>query len=162
MATRREVLAAAAATVTLPMLNSALRSARAAASAPAGAPGKSPVPEEKAGWITTKLKVADIKDGDVTQVPDHYVLLVRKDKDITALSSRCTHRFAAIPAAKAGEKTLTCPWHGSQFNTDGSVVKGPATAPLPNFAIRTNADGFIEVDPGTKPKKEDKEFKITA
>ena len=72
--------------------------ARAAASAPAR---NAPVPEEKAGWITTKLKVGDIKDGDVTQVPDHYVLLVRKDKDITALSNRCTHRFAAIPP-KAG------------------------------------------------------------
>jgi cytochrome b6-f complex iron-sulfur subunit len=165
MATRREVLAAAAATVTLPMLDSALGQMRSAsAAAPATTPARganTAVPEEKAGWITTKLKVADTKDGEYTAVPDHSIVLVRNGKEINALSNRCTHRFCAMPP-KAGDKILTCPCHGSQFKADGTVAKGPATVALANFAIRTNTDGFIEIDPGTKPKKEDKEFKIEA
>ena len=32
---------------------------------------------------------------------------------------------------------LTCPWHGSMFRlTDGSVARGPATAPQPAFEVR--------------------------
>ena len=165
MATRREVLAAITATVTLPMLNSALRSVRAAASAPATGPAAFPAnaaaPAEKAGWFATTLKVTDTKDGEVTAVPGHTIGLVRNGKEINALSLRCSHRGAYLPP-KAGEKILTCPWHGSQFNKDGTVAKAPATAALPFFAIRVNKDGFIEIDPGTTAKKEDKEYKIEA
>ena len=40
---------------------------------------------------------------------------------------------------------LTCPWHGSVFRiTDGSVARGPATAPQPAFETR-EVDGAIQV-----------------
>jgi nitrite reductase/ring-hydroxylating ferredoxin subunit len=40
---------------------------------------------------------------------------------------------------------LTCPWHGSVFRiTDGSVARGPATAPQPAFEVR-EAGGTIQV-----------------
>ena len=173
MATRREVLAAAAATVTLPMLDSALGRMRSASAqaAPTTAPAtragaaragaNTAVPEEPAGWFTTKLKVADTKDGEMVAVEGHSIVIARTDKDITALSARCSHRQCNMPPTPAN-KILTCPCHGSQFNMDGSVAKGPATVAVPNFAIRLKADGFIEIDPGQKPKKGDKEFSVSA
>jgi Rieske Fe-S protein len=63
---------------------------------------------------------------------------------------------------KAGEKKLVCPCHASEFNMDGTVAKGPATVAVPNFAIRIKADGYIEIDPGQKPKKGDALFKVDA
>jgi len=174
---RREVLAVAAATVTLPMLASALgqvRSASAATSAPATAPAagtgrpngrgaNAKAPDEKAGWFATKLKPEDVKDGQFTDVDGHVIVLSRTGKEITALTSKCTHQGCQIKA-KGDAKTVTCPCHGAQFNLDGTIADGSrqkTIAALSHYAIRTNSDGVIEIDPGTKPTKDDKEFKIT-
>ena len=40
---------------------------------------------------------------------------------------------------------LTCPWHGSAFRLDdGSVARGPATAPQPAFRVR-EVGGALQV-----------------
>ena len=49
----------------------------------------------------------------------------------TALSSICTHQNCEITGF-AGQ-TFVCPCHGSQFNTSGGVVSGPASSPLHQF-----------------------------
>jgi Rieske Fe-S protein len=46
-----------------------------------------------------------------------------------AFTAVCTH--AGCIVAKVQDKTIDCPCHGSKYNfTDGSVVNGPAPAPL--------------------------------
>src|SRR5205085_10112441 len=113
MATRREVIAAAAATVSIPMLEKALGTVRSAqAAAPGTAPSTAPAPrggtasrtaaDEKAGWFATKIKPADVKDGEFTDVPEHAIALSRTGKEITALTTKCTHQGCKIPP-KAGE-----------------------------------------------------------
>ena len=140
------------------MLQNALGGLR---SASAAAPGRAPAqPPEKPGFFATTLKPADLKDNEFTTVDGHALLITRTDKTVTALTNVCTHRQCAMKP-KAGEKILSCACHGSQFNLDGTVAKAPARMPLQHFAIRTNDAGLIEIDPGTKVAKDDKNFAIT-
>jgi nitrite reductase/ring-hydroxylating ferredoxin subunit/uncharacterized membrane protein len=73
------------------------------------------------------------------------VLLVRTGGAVHALADRCSHRGCSLHEGRLNEDdTITCPCHGSIFRMDGSIVKGPATAPQPQFQVRTSA-GKIEI-----------------
>jgi cytochrome b6-f complex iron-sulfur subunit len=48
-----------------------------------------------------------------------------------AMTAICTHEACTVERYQSG--TFTCPCHGSQYNTSGGVVKGPATTSLRRF-----------------------------
>lgn len=54
-----------------------------------------------------------------------------------ALSTRCTHQGCTVNITNAGQR-LDCPCHGSQFSSDGVVLRPPAQDPLPTFATTYN------------------------
>ncbi len=94
--------------------------------------------------------VADLPDNDAVRrwAGDTPVLVVRRGTDVSVLSDRCSHASAPMHEGELGDAdgcpSITCPWHGSVFRiADGSVVHGPATAPLPRFETRT-VDGVVE------------------
>ena len=63
------------------------------------------------------------------QASPNTFLVTRTSADAcTALTTECTHQACTVSNASAG--VFTCPCHGSQFDPAGSVVRGPATAPL--------------------------------
>ena len=73
------------------------------------------------------------------------LLLVRRGGQIWAVEQTCSHEGGPLAEGELRDETITCPWHGSQFRiTDGAVVHGPATAPLPRFEVRVR-EGMIEV-----------------
>lgn len=54
--------------------------------------------------------------------------------NFTALSQACTHQSTPVNfSSSAG--LFVCPLHGSEFNTNGGVVMGPASSPLQKFNI---------------------------
>ncbi|NIH79476.1 FAD-dependent oxidoreductase [Amycolatopsis viridis] len=53
-----------------------------------------------------------------------------EDGRLREVSARCTH-LGCVVAFNNAEKTWDCACHGSRFGTDGSVIQGPATRPLP-------------------------------
>jgi Rieske [2Fe-2S] domain len=58
---------------------------------------------------------------------------------------RCWSRFRWAPGGELADGCLTCPWHGSVFRlADGSVARGPATAPQPAF-LALEVGGAIQV-----------------
>jgi nitrite reductase/ring-hydroxylating ferredoxin subunit len=73
------------------------------------------------------------------------VMLVREEGDLICLGARCPHRGAPLEQGERSDGAVTCPWHGSQFSLrDGSLLRGPATTPLPTYECRV-VDGVVEV-----------------
>jgi Rieske Fe-S protein len=56
-------------------------------------------------------------------------------------SSVCTH--AGCNVSKIADGTIDCPCHGSEFNLDGSVAKGPATQPLEPKTVTVQGDSIV-------------------
>lgn len=61
-----------------------------------------------------------------------YDIALRKDddKNFIALLLQCTHQDNALNVLPMG---FSCSLHGSEFNTSGAVVKGPASLPLISY-----------------------------
>src|SRR5580693_7542110 len=73
------------------------------------------------------------------------VVAVRINGAVHVLSDRCSHMSGPLSDSDLADGCLTCPWHGSVFRvTDGSVARGPATAPQPSFEVR-EAGGVLQV-----------------
>jgi nitrite reductase/ring-hydroxylating ferredoxin subunit len=73
------------------------------------------------------------------------VVAVRTGGAIYVLADRCSHMSGPLSDSDLADGCLTCPWHGSVFRVaDGSVARGPATAPQPAFETR-EVGGAIQV-----------------
>lgn len=86
--------------------------------------------------------------GDADGVP---VLLVRDGARIVALADRCTHRGGPLHEGELGDGCITCPWHGSRFAFDGSVLAGPASRPQTSLEVRVVA-GRVQVRRPDEPR----------
>jgi len=76
---------------------------------------------------------------------DTPVLLFRHRGHLHAIHDRCSHRGCPLSGGEIDGHTVTCPCHGSRFSLlDGSVERGPASAPQPAFDVREH-EGRIEV-----------------
>ncbi|HEY6502789.1 MAG TPA: Rieske (2Fe-2S) protein [Chitinophagaceae bacterium] len=64
----------------------------------------------------------------------NYPLVVYRDNenDYTALLLRCSHQYNEL---NVNGELLSCPAHGSEFDTRGNVVNGPANEKLRSFSI---------------------------
>jgi cytochrome b6-f complex iron-sulfur subunit len=59
-------------------------------------------------------------------------LVFRAAQDaFNVMTAVCTHEGCDVTGISGS--TFVCPCHGSQFNSTGSVVKGPASRPLQRF-----------------------------
>ncbi|MCV7179065.1 QcrA and Rieske domain-containing protein [Mycolicibacterium sphagni] len=58
-----------------------------------------------------------------------------------AFVARCTHAGCALPSVSGD--TINCPCHGSRFAVDGSVLRGPAVAPLEPVAVKVQGGQVV-------------------
>ncbi len=81
-----------------------------------------------------------------TRVPDHRqrLLVHLPDGNFIAYKQGCTHTGVLVNYDPK-TKLLVCPAHGAIFDPaqGGKVIKGPATTPLPQVAIKISGSGVI-------------------
>jgi Rieske Fe-S protein len=72
----------------------------------------------------------------------YYDIAVRKKEDNTyqALLMQCTHQENQLTPTGNG---YTCSLHGSQFNKEGKVTKGPAENSLKGYTTSLNQENLI-------------------
>lgn len=134
--TRRSVLRGGAVVgLALPLV-SACGAAGAPAAMHSGAHGPSAGPLVRASQVPV---------GGGTILADKQIVVTQpREGDYKAFSAVCTHMQCLVTMVRHG--VIVCPCHGSEFSIkDGSVVRGPASAPLPSVEVEVDHG---EVRPG--------------
>jgi nitrite reductase/ring-hydroxylating ferredoxin subunit len=73
------------------------------------------------------------------------VLLLRDGERYFAIHDRCSHRGCSLSDGSVEGDSIVCACHGSAFDRrNGSVQRGPATAPQPAFQVRVS-NGRVEL-----------------
>ena len=85
--------------------------------------------------IDASSPLATVGKAALVQTSSGNFLVARTAQDsFTALTAVCTHEACTVTGFD--NQTYVCPCHGSQYNTSGGVVKGPAPSALRQFATR--------------------------
>jgi Rieske Fe-S protein len=105
--------------------------------------GKTPAPPAASlpvGSPAGLAKTADVPVGSGVIIGD--IVLTQPSAGVfKGFSGVCTH--AGCSVAKIANGTIDCPCHGSKFNLDGTVAKGPASRPLESKPISLQGDSII-------------------
>ena len=103
-------------------------------------PAEEPSPDEEPSALAG---TADVEVGGGAVLKDEKVVLTQPTEgDFKAFTAVCTHQQCLVTTVTDGE--IQCPCHGSAYSIeDGSVVGGPAPAPLAVVKITVKGDQII-------------------
>lgn len=104
----------------------------------APAPSSSGGPAAPAANVIAKT--ADVPVGSGVIV-DKVVVTQPSAGVFKGFSATCTH--AGCTVNKIADGTIDCPCHGSKFNLDGTVAKGPADKPLAPENVTVQGDSIV-------------------
>jgi Rieske Fe-S protein len=113
----------------------------APASSVASGNGEASASGSASGAGGPSIAKADIPVGGGKIFPDLQAVVTQpKSGAFKAFTSVCTHQACTVAEVV---QTINCNCHGSKFSiTDGSVVNGPATAPLAAKKVTANGDNL--------------------
>ncbi|HAZ14491.1 MAG TPA: hypothetical protein DCY86_17005 [Bdellovibrionales bacterium] len=86
--------------------------------------------------------------GDGLVFPDQKVMLIRKsDHELGVISLVCTHLGCTVARVATG---FQCPCHGSQYDSEGVVVGGPAPQTLAWHTVKVLPGNEVEIDTSSR------------
>ena len=91
-----------------------------------------------------EFRVSDVPPGSALLVGDVAVFNI--DGRFFALHDKCTHKEGPMSDGALEGSTVTCPYHGAQFDVEtGAVICGPAKLPLKTYRVIIEGDtGRVE------------------
>lgn len=105
--------------------------------------GGDPAPAAGGGGRAALVRLDEVPVGEAVEATDAdgaKVLVSRLSQDeVVAFSAVCPHQGCTV--APDGEQ-LACPCHGSQFELDGSLKRGPAEKGLTPYEVEV-VDGQV-------------------
>jgi Rieske Fe-S protein len=132
---RRQLLVLAGASTGLVMLGGAVSGCSQQGTPPTG--------PESAG------NVSQLQVGSLLVMSN--LVVARDANGVYGMSAVCTHAGCLLDdGAQTIAAGLGCPCHGSRFDGNGAVTRGPANTPLQHYAVTIAADGSLTVD-GSQP-----------
>lgn len=96
---------------------------------------------------TDVVALADVPENGLlrAEVAGQQVALVAVAGKLHAMGATCSHYGGPLDEGDIDGECLVCPWHGSRFRLrDGSVARGPATAPQLSYDVRVTG-GRVQV-----------------
>ncbi|MFQ6038038.1 MAG: ubiquinol-cytochrome c reductase iron-sulfur subunit [Candidatus Aminicenantales bacterium] len=96
-----------------------------------------PSPVFKAGYPN------DFTIGSSVFFKDRKLFLFHDEAGFYAMSAVCTHLGCLVNKTQDG---FFCPCHGSVFDSDGIVIKGPAPRRLPTYSVEIAPGGRLQID----------------
>jgi Rieske Fe-S protein len=85
---------------------------------------------------------SDYPAGTHKVIPEVPAFLIHDANGFNALSLVCTHLGCTVEEKAEG---FSCPCHGSRFDPQGEVARGPANKPLRNLHVETTVDGHLHL-----------------
>jgi Rieske Fe-S protein len=143
---RRRFATTASAGLALPVLAACgsddTETASDSSSEPSSSPSSSSSEGGAAAGGAALASTSDIPVGGCAVFEAEKVVVTQPTEgDFKAFSATCTHQGCSVSASSDGE--IPCNCHGSAFSLeDGSVVNGPATAPLTEVSITVDGDSI--------------------
>jgi nitrite reductase/ring-hydroxylating ferredoxin subunit/uncharacterized membrane protein len=89
------------------------------------------------GWVTVQnANELEVDQMILTHVGSKRIVLARSDDGFVAFDDSCTHRGGSLADGTMSCGTVTCPWHGSQYDVhNGKVKAGPTERPIPTYDV---------------------------
>jgi cytochrome b6-f complex iron-sulfur subunit len=97
------------------------------------------------GKVSTLDREAQILDRKLADSPVLAVRHPAKSDTIVAVKPICTHRNCLVDWA-SDRHVFVCACHDSEFDTEGTVLSGPATEPLVTYTVKLEKDAILVSD----------------
>lgn len=95
--------------------------------------------------FTSVAKVDDVPDGEgrVVDADGIEVALFNVEGDFHALDNTCIHRGGPLGEGICDDHTVTCPWHGWQFDVTTGECKNSPGESVDSYEVRVEGDEVL-------------------
>ncbi len=91
--------------------------------------------------------VSSVPVGSLTALSSAPLAVGRDAQGVYAMSLVCTHAGCEMNGqGSVSPQGIACFCHGSQFDANGNVLRGPASSPLQHYQVTIDTAGAISID----------------